>query len=151
MRSLTPAAVALLVYLAPAVGADAPPVAERLEKAEAAWKARSTRDYSFTFTYSAQFRYVDCEGAIFQARVLDGVPMMSDCDSLKDSYGTIPRLFSYVRETIAKKPDVLEVTFDDVTGIPLTFHVQYHRNVSDDYFLFKVTDVNVRPSRGTPN
>lgn len=70
----------------------------------------------------------------------EGVPRkLSDCEPLKDVFATVPLLFKYVREVMARKPDAIEVAFDPTLGYPLKFEVDYSKDLSDDYFIFEIS------------
>ena len=112
----------------------------RLDAAEQRWKRAALSSYEYTFSFRAFYVFVDCEGDSFRAKVVNGIVVpTSDCRALRDSYATVPQLFSFVRKELAQKPDHIEATFDPELGYPASFGVDPRENASDDEFYFEVS------------
>jgi hypothetical protein len=144
MRASVYFAVSVVLAVPCAISGHSPDVASQLDAAELKWKGALPLTYEFTFHYSAMVTYVGCESRTFHVRVSNDLPVeLSDCDSLRESYGTVPRLFQFIRGVLSKHPDSLQVSFDPTLGYPTKFSVDYSEQVSDDHFAFSVTDLKV--------
>jgi hypothetical protein len=119
-------------------------VAERLAAAELRWKRVAPKNYGYTFEYSAMIFFVGCGHEKHVVTVVAGAnARITGCDSMRRGFGTIPLLFTYIREYLAAHPDEIEATFDPEFGFPTTFYVDPKTAVSDDHFTFSVSGFHV--------
>jgi Family of unknown function (DUF6174) len=132
---------ALLVGAAHAQGGG---VAGQLAAAEATWKRAPLRSYEYTLHYGAFVVNAGCESRTIWTRVVNGAVMRAvGCQSLRSDYSSVPLLFQFLRDTLAKHPDKVEVTFDETLGYPVRVFVDPDANIADDEFHFEVTDFKV--------
>ena len=131
-------ALALLSLSSASAMAETSDVLARLEAAEQRWTVAALNTYEYTFTYRAFWSFDGCENDTFRTQVVNGVAL-SGCEALRQPFGTVPQLFAFIRNALAKKPDSLEVSFDPENGCPVSFRVDYKARVSDDGVYFEVT------------
>jgi len=123
-----------------AMGGTAAEAMVKLDAAEQLWKRNAPAAYSFKFSYGGQVSWTACPDG-FRAQVDGNValdPMW--CETLSKDFGTVPMLFAYIRNVLAKAPDAVDLTYDERYGYPRSFSVDYRTNISDDHFSFNVQD-----------
>jgi hypothetical protein len=145
-RRLAPVCAALLlVCVVPLAGCNRTnPQVQQLDAAEAAWNRAPPASYAFTLKYSAFIKVADCEAMAFEVRVEQGVvAAAADCPSLRAEFAGVPRLFRFVRDTLAKRPHRLQVRYDAVLGYPVHVAVDPDADVADIQYAVDVSDFRV--------
>ena len=141
MRRSLLVVVAFLVSSAQPAHAQSAGFADQLAAAEAIWKRAPLRSYEYTLHYEAVVVYTECESHTLRTRVINGVVMRtSGCQRLRSAYSSVPRIFQFLKETLATHPDKIELTFDETIGYPVRVFVDPRLDVADDEFHFEVTD-----------
>ena len=136
--------IALLVSEATLAHAQGAGITDQLAAAEAIWKRAPLRSYEYTLHYEAFVVDTECDSPTLRTRVVNGVVMRTaGCPALRSSYSSVPRIFQFIKETLAKHPDKIEVTFDETRGYPVRVFVDPKSDIADDEFYFEVSDFKV--------
>lgn len=136
-----------------------PELLDQLVRAEATWQASKTEAYEFRFEYA-------CNGLIpppppdmprgMLIRVKDGastylrpgalpVPVAAELVQ----YGTVEKLFTFIRKAWTSRPVHMDVQYDQARGFPIRVCVD-PTTVSDDEFGFLINDFRVLSNAGLP-
>src|SRR3984957_6092648 len=136
--------IALLVSATKLAHAQGAGITDQLAAAEAIWKRAPLRSYEYTLHYEAFVVDPECDSPTLRTRVVNGVVMRTaGCPALRSSYSSVPRIFQFIKETLAKHPDKIEVTFDETRGDHVRVFVDAKSEIADDEFDFEVSEFNV--------
>lgn len=126
-------------------------VIEDLDAAQSKWTAFKATKYAFDYTYSCFClreqlpAHIVVENNVI-TDVLDidtGQPKLYSSgtavvDSLPWGFYTVPQLFTVIED--AKNSDVLEVTYDNASGVPLSIQIDGSTNIADDEIFYTISN-----------
>lgn len=113
-------------------------------KQEAKWNAAGIKSYSFqqeklcNCNGSAKATLTVVNGVLTSGTfVADGAPIPA---GIRNTYLTVPELFSLVRSLLAQKPAALEVIWDEPLGYPAQIIVNIDPNSKLDDFVLTTSN-----------
>jgi hypothetical protein len=115
-----------------------------LAKAEATWNRMRPRSYELVvqvncfcgLNESVIAHRVDGTQSRLLERLLIMMPSESD-----QRFNTVDHMFEWLRKSLAARPYILQVRFDQRLGYPINGQLDEIELVSDDYLFFKVVEL----------
>jgi len=117
-----------------------------VDAAEARWRSGGIAGYGFKLRTSAFTLDARCEGADGAVEVevrSNHTTKFGTCElnsKFAEGFGSMPALFSTVREERAERPSELKVKFNDKLGYPEVIGINYARWVTDHGVTYHVSD-----------
>lgn len=124
----------------------------RLERAEALWAARGPERYAVTVTRSCECLWVEPrltvqDGAIVAVDFPSGTdPIYPESEWRQIVLAThypVEGFFAYLRQVLAGDPYSFSAEYDPANGLPLVVSVDHRREVADDEWVVRYTDLEL--------
>ena len=136
-----------LALMVAAGGCSDGPVAPVLDlfQARALWDEVGPDSYRYTLRRSCfcgpgalgPVRVTVLDGRAVGWRYTDGTTVP---EALRPYFPAVRGLFDILEEAYERKAHALEVTYDDETGAPVTFYIDYRFEVADDEIGFSIEE-----------
>ena len=117
-----------------------------LDAAERIWANADVRSYEFTFEYHV---FVSpCKRRTLHFKVANGKPLSQRrCRDLQAEFGSVPRLFEFLRRALTANHVSIDAQFDPNYGYPQRVFIDF--GVVDFFEGFSVSSFRVHSGRGS--
>jgi hypothetical protein len=113
---------------------------DSLQKAAIAWKKSAPSSYTMTVRYSSMVGAYGCWEQTFTVKGTRSRQVSRpDCKNRKDKFGSVPALFRFGSQLLAKNPDQATLELDETYGYPKKLYVG-SATLEDSYFMFEVLE-----------
>jgi len=119
-----------------------PATTDEVTAHELEWKKSATHQYTYTLRVNC-FCPVSVVGPHIIKVVADTIVSVNGLPyqpTITGKLPTLPELFSFIRESDAKKPYQRKVQFNDVYGFPESVYYDFSQQIADEEIGYVVTD-----------